>query len=94
MVQNFLSSVVSDMESEMSETDFQNDPLVQKCVVLQDKLANLVKGLQTAAPSDTASSEKKFVQREALMARANSLKKALSSVIDFTAQGEGHMMVM
>ena len=87
MVQNFLSSVVADMESEMSDSDFKSDPLVQKCTVLQDKLTNLVDGLKTT-PTAAPPPEKKFVQREAMMARANSLKKAISSVIDFTAQGE------
>jgi hypothetical protein len=84
-VKNFLSSVLADMESEMTVSDFESDSLVQKCVVLQEKLAGLVDNIQsTSQPPDP---ERKFVQREALMARANSLKKAIGSVIDVTEQG-------
>lgn len=89
------------MESEMVETEFKSDPVVQKCVVLQDKLAGLKDNLQATPKAPPP--EKRFVQREALMARANSLKKAISSVIDVTEKGKGlcmtvlyvyHVMVM
>lgn len=85
-MKNFLSSVLADMESEMTVSDFERNSLVQRCVVLQDKLAGLVDNIRSTSepPQDL---EKKFVQREALMARANSLKKAISSVMDVTESG-------
>ncbi len=88
MVSNFLGSVLEDIESELQEeaTDLQGDPLVQKCVVLQDKLDSLIRNYQVK-PEAPSPVEKKFVQREALMARANSLKKAISSVMDLTEKG-------
>ena len=87
MVSDFLGSVLADMENEMQEAaDFQNDSLVQKCVVLQDKLDGLIRSHQSK-PKAPPPEDKKFVQREALMARANSLKKAISSVMDVTERG-------
>lgn len=83
-MKEFLASVVEDMERQMPTANFKSDPLVQKCSVLQEKLAGLIANLtKTEAPS----TEKKFVQRETLMARANSLKKAISSVMDVTEKG-------
>ena len=85
---NFLGSVLADMESEMQDVvDFRADPLVQKCVVLQDKLNSLLCNYQSK-PEAPPPAEKKFIQREALMARANSLKKAIGSVMDVTERGE------
>ncbi len=82
-MKTFLSSVLADMESELTVSDFESDSLVQKCVVLQDKLARLV-----AAKSDESPpTERKFIQREVLMARGNSLKKAIRNVIDVTEKG-------
>ena len=90
VVKSFLSSVVADMESEMSASDFQNDPLVQKCVVLQDKLASLIANLKAHSDltRETPPTQKTFVQRDVLMARANSLKKAITGVIDVTEKGD------
>ena len=72
----------------MTVSDFESDSLVQKCVVLQDKLASLVSNIQSTSTSEPPEPERKFVQREALMARANSLKKAIGSVIDVTERGK------
>ena len=87
VVSNFLGSVLADMESEMQDVvDFRTDPLVQKCVVLQDKLDSLIRNYQVK-PEAPPPAEKKFVKREALMERANSLKKAITSVMDVTERG-------
>lgn len=89
-MKNFLSSVVADMESEMAVSEFRSDPLVQQCVVLQDKLSSLIDNLQ-ASKETAPPTGKKFVKQEALMARANSLKKAISSVMDVTGKGSSIM---
>lgn len=97
-MQDFLSSVVADIESELPSSEFQDSPLVQKCSVLQNKLASLISNLKTHTPvttpsqQDSPSVEKQFVQREALMMRANSLKKAINSVIDVAEKGDDNMI--
>lgn len=110
-----MTSFIADMERQLSPSEFQNEPLVQKCSVLQDKLNSLLANLKEEAkngstsftsdsspPSHVPLSEasdsvegggssggdgdavKSFKQREALMTRANSLKKAMQSVLDAT----------
>ena len=112
-----MTSVIADMGRRLSPSDYQNEPLVQKCSVLQDKLDSLLSNLKEEAlngsksfsestPSEpppprvegedsvsegtngnsstTKSAVKAFKQREALMSRANSLKKAMQGVLDMT----------
>ena len=112
-----MTSVVADMERQLSPSEFQNEPLVQKCSVLQDKLNGLLANLKeeikngsTFFPMDSTvdppahidgsggeggvtnggkkngsnGAVKAFKQREALMSRANSLKKAMQGVLDAT----------
>ena len=113
-----MTSVIADMGRRLSPSDYQNEPLVQKCSVLQDKLESLLTNLKEEAlngsksfsestPSEppppprvageesvsegsisksstTKSAVKAFKQREALMSRANSLKKAMQGVLDMT----------
>ena len=111
-----MTSVVADMERQLSPSEFQNEPLVQKCSVLQDKLNGLLANLKeeikngsTFFPMDSTvdppahidgsggeggvtnggkkngsnGAVKAFKQREALMSRANSLKKAMQRVTEF-----------
>jgi hypothetical protein len=115
LLKEFMTSVVADMERQLSPSEFQNEPLVQKCSVLQDKLNGLLANLKEEIKSgskffpmdstieppahiDGSGSEdvtnggkngsngavKAFKQREALMSRANSLKKAMQGVLDAT----------
>ena len=77
--------------------DARNHPLVQRCVVLQQKLQGLLTDLGPQRGGVTSSTEGKgrggggggrvFQESDALMARANSLKKALQGVIDITEKG-------
>ena len=80
-------------------TEFQSDPVVKKCVILQDKLNALLSNLknETSGLSEKETQQpvvrdggngRGFVEREAVMARANSLKKALRGVIDVTEKGD------
>ena len=93
LVKEFLSSLSTNEEDKISVSSVKDDPLIQKCAVLQDKLASLIANLtptsQEAMPTIQEGSllEKKFIERDALMARANSLKKAITSVMDVTEQG-------
>ena len=107
-----MTSVIAGMEMQLSPSEFQNQPLVQKCSVLQDKLNSLLANLKeevkngsttftpdtstdkpaeiesresvSVGSSTTSKAVKTFRQREALMSRANSLKKAMQSVLDAT----------
>ena len=110
-----MTSIIADMEQHLSPSEFQNEPLVQKCSVLQDKLNSLLANLKEEAKmgstsftpesskgtptnneggdsvngggtkvSSTSGAVKTFKQREALMTRANSLKKAMQGVLDAT----------
>ena len=91
VVKEFLSSVMSDIETELSSPDLQDDPLVQRCIVLQRKLSSLLTNFKdTARPEQQVAppTDRVFVQREQLMARAHSLKKALSNVMDVTGKGK------
>lgn len=77
-------------------TEFQSDPVVHKCVILQDKLNALLSNLKNESSGLSKEGPTKrgvgngrgFVEREAVMARANSLKKALRGVIDVTEKGD------
>ena len=117
LLKEFMTSVVADMERQLSPSEFQNEPLVQKCSVLQDKLNGLLANLKeeikngsTFFPMDSTidppahidgsggeggvtnggkkngsnGAVKAFKQREVLMSRANSLKKAMQGVLDAT----------
>ena len=116
LVKEFMTSAVANMERQLSPSEFENEPLVQKCSVLQDKLNRFLAKLKeemkngsTTFPADstketltnilgggddvlsssgnggsTNGAVKTFKQREALMSRANSLKKAMQSVLDAT----------
>ncbi len=90
VVTDFLCSIVAGAEDQLPTAEFQTDPVVQKCVILQDKLNALLSNLknETQPQSDEGKTkEKDFVARETVMARANSLKKALRGVIDVTEKG-------
>ena len=113
LLNEFMTSVIADMKQQLSPSELQNEPLVQKCSVLQDKLnsvlANLkeeIKNGSTTFPVDSVTEPtthiegggesvsngstggngavKAFKQREILMSRANSLKKAMQGVLDAT----------
>lgn len=115
LVKEFMTSVVVGMEQKLSPSEFQNEPLVQKCSVLQEKLkrflANLKEEMKSGSTifipdltkdsltnileggdsvvtgsngSSTNGAVKSFKQREMLMSRANSLKKAMQGVLDAT----------
>ena len=115
LLKEFMTSVIADMEQQLSPSEFQNEPLVQKCSVLQDKLNGLLANLKEeikhgsslSFPMDSIvepatrkeggggesvnsgsngsnGAVKAFKQREALMSRANSLKKAMQGVLDAT----------
>ena len=116
LLKEFMTSVIADMERQLSPSEFQNEPLVQKCSILQDKLNGLLANLKeeikngsTFFPMDSTVVEpsthidgggevgvtnggsngsngavKAFKQREALMSRANSLKKAMQGVLNAT----------
>ena len=109
-----MTSVISDMGRRLSPSDYQDEPLVQKCSVLQDKLDTLLANLKEETKngskafsepsalekpsrvesgkavssvtngSSSSSAVKTFKQREVLMSRANSLKKAMQGVLDAT----------
>ena len=74
---------------QLPTAEFQTDPVVQKCIILQDKLNALLSNLKNEfQPTDQKKTEGRvFVAREAVMARANSLKKALRGVLDVTEKG-------
>ena len=81
---------MSEEERELSSAEFQTDPVVQHCIVLQGKLACLTANFRAVSFSDHEALpiDQVSVQQEQLMARVNSLKKALSDVIDATESGE------
>ncbi len=92
VVTDFLRSTVAGAEDQLTTAEFQTDPVVQKCVILQDKLNALLSNLkneesQPQSKEGEETKEKGFVPREAVMARANSLKKALRGVLDVTERG-------
>ncbi len=91
VVTDFLCSIVAGAEDQLPTTEFQTDPVVQKCVILQDKLNALLSNLknETQPEGNTTTKQKDFVARETVMARANSLKKAIRGVIDVTEKGVG-----
>ena len=89
MVKDFLTSVLTSKEHQLSTFDYLNDPLVQQCSILQEKLEGLVANLKIEAAASTEGSRegRMFQPRDVLMIRANSLKKALRGVIDVTEKG-------
>lgn len=93
MVKDFLTSVLTSKEHQLSISDYFNDPLVQQCSILLEKLEGLVAKLKSEAAASTEGSstkERTFQPRDTLMMRANSLKKALRGVIDMTEKGTHH----
>ena len=93
VVRDFISSVVADREQHLPASDFVNDPFVHRCTELHGKLKGLLMTLKDEAesvtnPEKSSDSEGKvFRPREALMTRANSLKKAVRAVFDMTEKG-------
>ncbi len=100
-MKEFLSSVMVDIETKASTPELQDDPLVQRCVVLEKKLSSLLTNFKDTAPptpelesqETLPTKDREFVQREQLMARAHSLKKALSNVMDVTGKDESYHRV-
>ena len=99
MLKDFLTSVLASKEHQLPLSDFTNDPLVQQCSVLQEKLQGVIGNLKSEAVASTEPQQagigsgkkgRTFQAREALMLRANSLKKALRGVIDMTEEGLCH----
>jgi len=95
MLKDFLTSVLASKEHQLPLSDFVNDPLVQQCSVLQEKLEGVIANLKSEAKASTEPQQagvgggqkgRTFQAREALMVRANSLKKALRGVIDVTEE--------
>ena len=93
VVKDFISSVVEDREQQLPASDFVNDPLVHRCTELHGKLKGLLTTLKDEAESVTnpekcsVSEGRVYRPREALMVRANSLKKAVRAVFDMTEKG-------
>ena len=87
--------MVADREQHLPAADFVNDPFVHRCTELHGKLKGLLVTLRNEAESVTSPSEEKndvsegkvYRPREALMTRANSLKKAVRAVFDMTEKG-------
>ena len=95
-MKEFLCSVKVDMEeAELVGCDLQDDPLVQHCEELEKKLSSLLINFKvTASPSPgmeqqeiTPTKDRVFVERERLMTRAHSLKKAVGKVVDASRNG-------
>jgi hypothetical protein len=114
VVGHFVTSVLEDRRRKLTTGEYRDDPLVQQCTVLQQKLKGLQHTLEDEANaateqqqreqqqravregsseseqkqkdgrSDNKTTGKLFVPRDALMARANSLKKAVRSILDMT----------
>ncbi|CAB4017296.1 diacylglycerol kinase delta-like, partial [Paramuricea clavata] len=96
IVKNLVSKVGAASASEESNEPGQPDELSQKCSVLNDKLDQLLHTLNVEEEAvrkpeecgqlSASGNPKVFVPRDALMSRANSLKKALRQIIDHTEQ--------
>ncbi|XP_019863877.1 PREDICTED: diacylglycerol kinase eta-like [Amphimedon queenslandica] len=93
LVSQFVLSLQGQQKVNLSEDEFTNDPLMQKCSVLNDKLRKLILTLnndvgtpnnEERTNSNAQPKTKVFQSRDCLMARANSLKKAVQNVIDMT----------
>ncbi len=73
VVTDFLRSTVAGAEDQLTTAEFETDPVVQKCVILLDKLNALLSNLKNEErqpqSNEGETKEKVFVPREAVMAR-------------------------
>jgi diacylglycerol kinase (ATP) len=81
-LKNFTKCIVEDQVRRIPQDSLENDPLVQNCKCLDSKLENLVGILRGELETASVPEDKSFVPREAVMERADSLRKAAKSLID------------
>ena len=105
-MKDFTQSVMESRAKQLSTIESPDDPLLQQCSVLHEKLKGYLSTLreESAAAMVCAEGEsggggggeeggsqekeeRKFIAREALCTRANSLKKAVKGVLDMTEKG-------
>lgn len=84
LVKHFITSLQDQQKQTLTTNEYHEDSLMKKCSILNEKLESLISTLGEESTSFKTPHTKEFIPRKALMSRANSLKKAVETVIGLT----------